>query len=43
MADVPALDMPEAAVRDCFDLVRAFVAYHIPARLRALDFYAGIQ
>lgn len=42
MADVPALDMPEAAVRDCFDLVRAFVAYHVPARLRALDYYAGM-
>jgi DNA repair protein RecO (recombination protein O) len=43
MAEIPGLEMPEPAVRDCFELVRAFVAYHIPARLRALDFYAGMQ
>jgi DNA repair protein RecO (recombination protein O) len=43
MADVPALEMPAAAERDCFDLVRAFVAYHVPARLRALDYYAGLR
>jgi len=42
MAEIPELDMPEAAVRECFDLVRAFVAFHVPARLRALDFYAGM-
>ena len=41
MADVPELGMPAAAVADCFALMRAFVAYHMPARLRALDFYAG--
>jgi DNA repair protein RecO (recombination protein O) len=43
MAEIPGLQMPEPAVRDCFELVRAFVAYHIPSRLRALDFYAGMQ
>ena len=43
MAEIPGLEMPQAAVRDCFALVRAFVGYHIPARLRALDFYAGMQ
>ena len=43
MADIPSLDMPPAAERDCFDLVRAFVAYHVPARLRALDYYAGMR
>jgi DNA repair protein RecO (recombination protein O) len=43
MADVPSLDMPAAAERDCFDLVRAFVGYHVPARLRALDYYAGLR
>lgn len=42
MADVAGLGMPAAAVADCFDLVRAFVAFHVPARLRALDFYAGM-
>ena len=41
MADVPGLAMPPEAVADCFGLLRAFVAYHMPARLRALDFYAG--
>jgi DNA repair protein RecO (recombination protein O) len=43
MAEIPSLDVPEGAVRDCFDLVRSFVAFHIPARLRALDFYAGMR
>ena len=43
MTDIPALEMPGAAVRDCFELVRSFVEYHVPARLRALDFYAGMQ
>jgi DNA repair protein RecO (recombination protein O) len=42
MAEIPGFEMPEAAVRDCFELVRAFVVFHIPARLRALDFYAGM-
>lgn len=43
MADVPALAMPPKAVADCFELVRAFVVFHVPARLRALDFYAGVM
>lgn len=42
MAEVPGFDMPPEAVRDCFELVRAFVAFHVPARLKALDFYAGM-
>ena len=42
MADVAGLEMPEAAVADCFELVRAFVVFHVPARLRALDYYAGL-
>ncbi len=42
MAELAETDIPAAAVVDCFDAVRAFVAYHLPARLRALDFYAGI-
>ncbi len=28
-------------VRECFELVRSFVAYHVPARLKALDHFAG--
>jgi DNA repair protein RecO (recombination protein O) len=43
MADIPALEMPQAAVADCFELVRSFVGFHIPARLKALDFYAGMR
>ncbi len=42
MVDVASLGMPPAAVTDCFTLVRAFVTFHVPARLRALDFYAGL-
>ena len=41
MTDIAELEMPPAALADCFALMRAFVAYHLPARLRALDFYAG--
>jgi DNA repair protein RecO (recombination protein O) len=43
MAEIPDLDMPPAAVADCFELVRSFVEFHIPARLKALDFYAGMR
>lgn len=43
MAEIPGLEMPEAAANDCFVLVRAFVAFHVPARLKALDFYAGMR
>jgi len=43
MAEVPGLGMPDAAVADCFALMRAFIAYHMPARLKALDFYAGAR
>jgi DNA repair protein RecO (recombination protein O) len=42
MAEVSELDMPLAAVQDCFTLVRSFIAYHLSARLKALDFYAGL-
>jgi len=42
MAEVAQSDIPAEAVRDCFALMRSFVGYHLPARLRALDFYAGV-
>ncbi|MDZ4169545.1 MAG: DNA repair protein RecO [Coriobacteriia bacterium] len=42
MADIAADPPPPAAVSDCFVLVRAFISYHLPARLRALDYYAGM-
>ena len=41
MAEVPGMGMPPQAVADCFALLRAFITYHVPARLRALDFYAA--
>ncbi len=34
MAELAETDIPPAAVVDCFDAVRAFVAYHLPARLQ---------
>jgi DNA repair protein RecO (recombination protein O) len=40
MSEVAGLEMPRQAAMDGFDLIRAFVAYHLPTRLRALDFYA---
>lgn len=41
MSEVGALDVPPEAVGDCFALVRSFVVYHLPTRLKALDFYAA--
>lgn len=41
MAQIAAAQIPPAAVADCFTIVRGFVAYHLPARLKALDYYAG--
>lgn len=42
MADLAAEPPPPPAVADCFALMRSFVAYHLPARLKALDYYAGL-
>ena len=42
LSDVEELRMPLPAVADCFAVVRAFVTFHVPARLKALDFYAGL-
>lgn len=41
MADIAQLEMPPSAVEDCFLLVRSFVRYHVPARLKALDYFAA--
>ncbi len=40
LADVAALTIPEALVSDTFRLVRTFVTYHLPARMKALEAYA---
>ncbi len=42
MRQVADADMDERAVGECFTLMRSFVSYHVPARLKALDFYAGV-
>lgn len=42
MSEVPGLHMPPSAVTDCFALMRAFIAFHVATRLRALDFYAEL-
>lgn len=42
MVEVAALEVPAGAVSDCYRLVRGFVAYHLPARLKALDFFGGV-
>jgi DNA repair protein RecO (recombination protein O) len=42
MAQVADLDVPAPATADCFGLMRSFIAYHVPTRLKALDFYAGV-
>jgi DNA repair protein RecO (recombination protein O) len=38
MAEVAALCLPPAVQREVFALTRAFVAHHLPARLKALEF-----
>lgn len=38
IAEEPPAGPPLA---ECFSLLRSFTAYHLPARLKALDFYAG--
>lgn len=41
MAEIPSLAIPEAVQRECFGIVRAFVATHMPARLKALEYLAS--
>ncbi len=41
MARIADDSYPQGALRECFSLLRAFAAYHLPTRLKALDFYAG--
>ncbi len=42
MTDIASDPPPPPAVADCFDVMRAFVVYHLPARLKALDYWAGL-
>lgn len=41
MAEVGALGMPEGVLRDCLALLRGFIGYHVPSRMKALDMYVG--
>lgn len=41
MARLADEDLPADTLRETFVLLRSFVSYHVPARLRALDFYAA--
>jgi DNA repair protein RecO (recombination protein O) len=41
MAEVGALGIPRDVVADAFRVMRAYVGYHVPARLKALDLYAA--
>ncbi|MCL4079000.1 DNA repair protein RecO [Coriobacteriia bacterium Es71-Z0120] len=39
LAEVASQPLPEVAEREAIMVLRAFVAYHVPARIRALDAY----
>ncbi len=41
MADVAGLGIPRDVLTDAFGVMRAFVVYHVPARLKALALYAA--
>lgn len=42
MSAIAADPPPTDAVSDSFSFVRGFVAYHLPSRLKALDYYAAL-
>ncbi|MBN2404953.1 MAG: DNA repair protein RecO [Coriobacteriia bacterium] len=41
MADVGALGIPDRLLRDSLTLLRTFISYHVPMRMKALDMYGG--
>jgi len=41
MADVAGLGVPRPVSLSALRLMRAFAAYHVPARLKALDLYCA--
>lgn len=41
MADVASTPPPPDAVAECFALMRGYISYHVPVRIKALEFYAG--
>lgn len=40
MADIPGLGIPEELQSEVMAVLRAYLAYHLPARLRALEYFA---
>lgn len=41
MSEVPGIEASEATRTEALRVLRAYVGFHVPARLRALDSYAG--
>lgn len=41
MDEIADVDLPQREETEAFGLMRQFVAYHLPARLKALEFYAN--
>lgn len=41
MAAVAGLGVPDSVVAECLAIMHAFVRYHVPARLKALEVYAA--
>lgn len=41
MEEIGRTDLPQREVSEAFGLMRQFVTYHLPARLKALEYYAG--
>jgi hypothetical protein len=41
MSDVAGLDISEQVQREVTMLLRAYLAFHVPGRIRALDFFAA--
>jgi DNA repair protein RecO (recombination protein O) len=41
MDEIAGVDLPQREETEAFGLMRQFVAYHLPARLKALEFYAS--
>lgn len=41
MEDIANTDLPSREAGEAFSLMRQFITYHLPARLKALEFYAN--
>ncbi|MDO9557170.1 MAG: DNA repair protein RecO [Coriobacteriia bacterium] len=41
MTEVSPLGIPDAVLQDALGLMRAFIGYYVPSRMKALDMYGG--